>query len=223
LATVMYEGDSNGNAFPLYDNTTGYANNVNGLWMGDLITYDARVEQVRLCPAAAKTNNFTAGASSVGACDTSWWWYANPLYLLGSYGFNGWMYSGDSSQIAQYRTDVAATTAAGYIYTTESTVLSPSKTPVVCDQVWVDFWPMETDRPNVDLYTAGGTENPPSLERCLTPRHGSQASSMAPRNYTGSNAGLPGGIVVATLDGHASYTPLPQVWQYYWHQNWKLQ
>jgi len=31
---------------------------------------------------------------------------------------------------------------------------------------------------------------------------------------------LPGGINMGLSDGHAEYSKLPNLWNYYWHLNW---
>jgi prepilin-type N-terminal cleavage/methylation domain-containing protein len=218
LAEIMYVTDSRGSSFPIYTDTTAsdYTGG-NSLWMGSLINYDARSEKVRLCPCAG-TNRMDM-ATGAGACDTAWNWETSPNYIVGSYALNGWMYSGDSVQIGEYRNDVGSSVAAGYVFQKESSVQKPAQTPVLMDQVWVDFWPIETDRPSTDLYLASGTANPPSLARCVTPRHGWAAPSSAPRNHPVAQK-LPGGIDVATADGHVQYAPLEQLWQFYWHFGW---
>jgi hypothetical protein len=216
LAEIMYTSDSSGYSFPVYTETTGYAGG-NSLWMGSLITYDARSDKVRMCPCAG-TNRLDVDTGA-GACDTAWNWETSPSYIVGSYAFNGWMYSGDSSQIGEYRTDVPISVAMGYVFNKESSIQKPAQTPVLTDQVWVDFWPMEQDTPSTDLYHANGTANPPTIARCVTPRHGWSNPSAAPRSRPISQA-LPGGIDVATADGHVEYTPLELLWQFYWHLNW---
>ena len=216
LSEIMYTSDSRGNSFPVYTETTGYAGG-SSLWMGSLITYDARSEKVRLCPCAL-TNRMDLDTGA-GACDTAWNWETSPSYIVGSYAFNGWMYSGDTTQIGEYRTDVPISQAVGYVFNKESSVQKPALTPVFMDQVWVDFWPMEKDPPATDLYLANGTENPPTIARCVTPRHGVNNPSAASRNHPVSQP-LPGGIEVATADGHVQYTPLEQLWQLFWHLNW---
>ena len=216
LSEIMYTSDSSGNSFPIYDETTGYAG-PSSLWMGSLITYDARSDKVRMCPCAG-TNRMDLDTGA-GACDTAWNWETSPSYIVGSYAFNGWMYSGDTTQIGEYRNDVSLAEAVTYVFNKESSVQKPAQTPVLVDQVWVDFWPMEKDPPPTDLYLCNGTENPPTIARCVTPRHGWSNPSAAPRNHPVS-AALPGGIDVATADGHVQYTPLEQLWGLYWHLNW---
>ena len=218
VSTIMYVSDSSGYSFPVYSQTTAYSGN--SLWMGSLITYDARVEKVRLCPSAGATNNSDA-TGGFGACDTAWCWNGTSPYLVGSYAFNGWMYSGDSAEIAEFRTDVPIAQANGYVFQKETSIQKPAQTPVLMDQVWVDLWPMEFDRPSTDLYTGGGAVNPPSIQRCVTPRHGWNAPGSAPRNQPVARA-LPGGIDVAVSDGHVQYVPLEQLWQLYWHWGWNV-
>jgi len=217
LSEIMYTSDSRGSSFPIYTDTTDYSGG-NSLWMGSLISYDARVEKVRLCPSAGATGKIDA-TGGFGACDTAWCWSATTPYLVGSYGFNGWMYSGDSAQIAEFRTDVAAAQANGCVFQKEASIQKPAQTPVLMDEVWVDVWPMEFDRPNSDLYLCGGAVNPPAIQRCVTPRHGWVAPGSAPRNQAPARR-LPGGIDVATFDGHVQYVPLEQLWQLYWHWGW---
>jgi hypothetical protein len=219
MATLLYDSDSQGYSFPSYTSTIDGSGS--GLWMGDLIYYDAKVEKVRLCPSAPKTNN-PNGASIAGACDTSWVWAttvtAQP-YLVGSFAFNGWMYSGDTTQIAQFRTDISTKLSASYVFNKESAVQKPSQTPIICDSVWVDLWPVETDRPNINLYLAGGTENPPEIERVVTPRHGWKDPGAAPRNYNYAQK-LPGGVDIGLVDGHVEQPKLDALWSYSWHLNW---
>jgi len=217
LAAAQYVSDSKGNSLPLY--STGGTLYGNTLWMGELLDYDAKVNKVRLCPSASKTNS--VAGSQPGACDTYWKWdpgVAGQPALLGSYCFNGWVYSGDSSQIAQFRTDVG--NAVRYVFGKESSVQKPSLTPIIADSVWVDFWPMETDGPNRNLYLAGGTANPPELERCVTPRHGWKDPGAAPRSWNPART-LPGGIDIGLMDGHVEGPPLEKLWSYSWHLNWK--
>jgi prepilin-type N-terminal cleavage/methylation domain-containing protein len=211
VACVLYINDSKGYSFPIYTNS-GSAE-----WMSDLDPYDAKVEQVRLCPSASKIATPPAGQSSAGACDTSWVW-GNP-YLTGSYTFNGWLFSGDSGDISSFRNDISAPDQATYPFLKESAVQKPSLTPILSDGVWTDMWPVETDPPNTDLYTCGGTSNPAAIQRIVTPRHGWKGPSQAPQNYVNGTP-LPGGIDLGFVDGHVEGSPLMNLWTYAWHVNW---
>ena len=210
-ACILYTDDSSGYSFPVYTNT-GDAE-----WMSDLDAYDAKAEKVRLCPSADKT----AAANGAGACDTSWLW--NPagsgVYLTGSYEFNGWMFSGDAGDIASFRNDLTAAETTDYPFLRESEVQKTSMTPMLSDGVWTDHWPAEGDKPNTDLYLCGGTSNPATIQRVVTPRHGWKTASEAPRDYVDGTP-LPGGVDVGMIDGHVETPPLENLWNYYWHKDW---
>lgn len=221
LAEIQYASDSSGYCLPIYTNTTTY-NGYNSLWMGDLINYDGRVQAVRICPSATLTNRNPQSSSQVGACDTSWLWYVGSPqqpYLAGSYEFNGWLYSGDSADVATWQTDVPVADITPFIYAKESNISKPSQTPILADGVWVDFWPYETDTPNLNLYLCGGASNPATIQRCVTPRHGWKNPSQAPTSYL-ITQGLPGGINLALMDGHVAGSLLDSLWKYSWHNGW---
>jgi prepilin-type N-terminal cleavage/methylation domain-containing protein/prepilin-type processing-associated H-X9-DG protein len=225
LATLMYDGDSQGYSLPVYTNVDAYAGTGNTLWMGDLINYDSKVDQVRICPVASKTNQ--ANGTTVGACDTAWVWQSgNSPGLAGSFAINGWLYSGDQSVIAQYRTDISAGQATTYEFQKESNIDKPSITPMCADAVWVDMWPIESDAPGADLYMGAdpgqnGTENPPAIRRCAIPRHGGPAAAAAPRSFSITSR-LPGGVNIGLMDGHVAQAQLDSLWAYNWHYNWNV-
>jgi prepilin-type processing-associated H-X9-DG protein len=83
----------------------------------------------------------------------------------------------------------------------------------------VDFWPVETDEPNNNLYYAGGWGNPPELTRAIIPRHGWKDPAQAPQNYNIATP-LPGGIDIGMFDGHVEAARLEQMLTYSWHKNW---
>ncbi|HZM05247.1 MAG TPA: prepilin-type N-terminal cleavage/methylation domain-containing protein [Candidatus Saccharimonadales bacterium] len=225
LAAIQYDGDSQGNCLPVYTNTTTYGQN--SLWMGDLITYDSKVQAVRVCPSATLTNMNPGGQDRVGFADTSWLWYAPSapsLYLEGSYEFNGWLYSGDNGDIASYA-GVSPADEVLFQYGKESNISKPSLTPILSDGIWTDFWPVEADFPSfnnatlANLYAQGGTGNPASISRIVIPRHGWKGPAQAPKSYN-INARLPGGVDVALMDGHVASCVLDSLWKYSWHNTW---
>src|SRR5579864_6168424 len=77
LAAIMYQNDT-GKPIDYSD--------VNSLWMKTLIDYQARVNQIRLCPSAADTNNPSGDAAH------PWEWSSPQNRVFGSYGINGWLY-----------------------------------------------------------------------------------------------------------------------------------
>jgi len=212
IGTLSYVNDNNGGFFPLYTSD-------GSLWI-DTITINSGnknpVAPIRICPCTTKPEVAGGGA---GACDQPWGWVNNGTNLAGSYCFNGWLYTGDASEIAEYRTDVGSATALSCIFTKQNAIVRTSYTPVLQDSVWVDFWPMPDDPPNTDLYTGGGTVNPPAIQRIVIPRHGGKAAGSAPTSFNITHK-LPGSINVGCADGHVDGPPLEQLWGYYWNRQW---
>jgi prepilin-type N-terminal cleavage/methylation domain-containing protein len=213
MAGVMYVSDTGG--FVSYSDPAL----PNTLWMGTLINLYAKVDAVRRCPSTKVPAPLPAlgTGSSAGNCETAWIWNPNGITKVyaGSYAINGWLYKESNN----YRTDVPNNDV--YYFKKESSIQKPSQTPFFVDCVWVDLWPWETDPPYSDLYTAGGTANPPMIGRCVTPRHSSKSPSSAPRNVL-TTAPLAGSISMGLVDGHAEQVKLQQLWQYTWHLNWKM-
>jgi len=215
LAASMYATDTGG--------FVGYSDPAlpGSLWMGTLINAYAKADLVRLCPSTKEPPAATGNA--VGNCETAWGWYDNgsgppshaAKFYTGSYAINGWLYK----EANNYRTDVPNNDI--YYFKKESNVKNPSETPIFVDCEWVDLWPWETDAPNTDLYHGGGTANPPTIGRCVMPRHGWKSPAAAPQNFP-INQVLPGSVNLAIVDGHAESVKLQMLWRYYWHVNWNL-
>jgi prepilin-type N-terminal cleavage/methylation domain-containing protein len=216
LAAAMYVTDTGG--------FVGYSDPglPNTLWMGTLINVYAKADTLRLCPATKEPIPLTT-ANVPGNCETAWTWYdngngppAHPAKIYtGSYAINGWLYKDPNN----YRNDIVNNDQ--YYFKKESRVKSPSETPIFVDCEWVDLWPWETDTPNTDLYNAGGTANPPTIGRCVMPRHGWKTPAAAPRNFP-INQVLPGSVVMGLVDGHAESVKLQRLWRYDWHYNWNM-
>ena len=216
LAGIMYANDTGG--FIGYSDPTIPGS----LWMGTLITMYAKVDAVRLCPSTTEPHPLPT-ANQTGNCANAWVWYDNgsgpPTHpaktYTGSYAINGWLYKEPNN----YRTDVPNNDQ--YYFKKEGNIQKPSQTPFFVDSEWVDLWPWESDSYNTDMYAAGGTANPPKIERCVMPRHSWKNPGRAPRNIPVSpTQALPGAIDMGLTDGHAELVKLPQLWRYYWHVNW---
>ena len=216
LSGIMYANDTG--------SFIGYSDPAlpGSLWMGTLINLYSKVDSVRLCPVTKEPAPLHA-VNTAGNCATAWVWYDNgsgpPAHAAktytGSYAINGWLY-----KLAAGQTDWSGRGTA-YYYGKDSSVRRSSTTPFFMDCVWVDLWPWETDSPNTDLFAAGGMNNPPTIGRCVTPRHNSKGPSAAPRNFPATRA-LPGSIIMGMVDGHAENVKLQQLWRYDWHLNWNL-
>jgi len=215
LACLQYVDDNQGNIFPAYTSD-------GSLWIDALNSYSANVAKVRLCPVCIKPAGINGTNSNVGACDQPWVWGWNGKLGTGCYCINGWLYSGDSSQIAQYRYDLDPADVAAAQFARQSDIITTAKTPYLQDSVWVDFWPWftdELDTPTANLYTGDGTENPPEIRRICIPRHGGAIASQAPQDFNPTLT-LPGGINLAFADGHVEASPLEQLWTFNWTKNW---
>ena len=204
LAHAMYLGE--------FNKSFQYTANQN-LWMATLLSYYANVDAVRVCPSATAptTRTILSPQYTFGAGDQMWQWFPYQTKFTGSYAYNGWLYSGNYSV-------AAVTTGASddWKFGSESDVSKTANTPLFTDSVWVDGWPKETEGPATDLYNGG---NGSFMARFTIARHYGSNPKAAPRAIT-SSAGLPGGITVAFMDGHASAVKLQKLWTLDWHNNW---
>jgi prepilin-type N-terminal cleavage/methylation domain-containing protein len=202
LASSVYATDSGSHA--AYYNTA----DTNGLWMG-MGAYYGNQRQLLVCPL---THNPPVRADLSGAADLTWAWSgpvggATSLYV-GSYAFNGWLYD---------QATYAGTTHPEFMMSKQSMIQKPTQTPVFCDAIWVDLWPLENDPPSDDLYD--GMFAPVQMARCTIARHANGNPANAPRVFDTSRR-LPGAIVMGMADGHVQMTRLEDLWQCYWHLNW---
>jgi prepilin-type N-terminal cleavage/methylation domain-containing protein len=206
LAALMYPNDHDG--YNLGYSTATYAS---GVWMGTLINYYAKADDVRICPSA---NKEPAGvADSWGDAETSWrrnTTVAPIKRFVGGYGYNGWLYGVSSVRGNQYPP---------YNMTKSSTIQKPVQTPLFSDANWVDFWPLATDQPARNLYDGG--EQPAGMSRLTIARHGGQPPAAAPRNFAAGQK-LPGAINLGLADGHAELAKLEDLWSYYWHKDYRV-
>src|SRR5437588_5577142 len=139
LAAVMYQQDT-GRA--LEYNVTAQ------LWMKTLINYSMKVNDNRLCPAAA-TRVPTPPDPIAGTAAAAWKW--NPIgnqEVTGSYAINGWLYYYDTKPdgVSTWITEKAK------FFQKDTLVQMPALTPFFMDSIWPDTWPEITDTPSTDLY-----------------------------------------------------------------------
>lgn len=193
LANLMYVSDNNrGFSYSLGED----------LWLRRLMTYQANVHQVRLCPFSEEQKSVTFG---YGGADKAWsWQYGDPIVYRGGYTFNGWFYSDDSSPKTFPR---------------ESAVQKPASTPVFGDGMFVDAWPEATDPPARNLYyqtwpAAGG------INRYTMARHGGKGPKAAP-TFAPAGQKLPGAVELSLVDGHVEMVKLEMLWTYDWYRNYK--
>ena len=203
LASYVFAGENG--AHSLYNDP----DRPDTLWMGCLSDNYSRQSKVLLCPATqAPSPPPTAEAS--GAADLAWVWAPAPTnVIIGSYAFNGWLYD---------TVIYGSANNPEYMFNQQSRLQQPSLTPVFCDSMWVDTWPLETDPPCDDLYD-GSRVNATGMQRLTIARHGGVNPARAPQDFDTSQR-LPGAINLGLADGHAELAKLETLWQYYWHYNW---
>jgi prepilin-type N-terminal cleavage/methylation domain-containing protein len=199
LAHFMYVNDS-GKTMPYQEPGENY-----DLWMKKLVKGYAFVNKVRVCPAAPEQNPWVQRSTALdgfGMADQTWKWIYGTTNYQGSYALNGWFYSGIQEAAKEFRT--------------ESAIVSPAKTPVFADSVWVDAWPTATDTPSRNLYQGG---NSSSMQRFTIARHGSISPRGAPR-VVPVGSPLPGAITIEFADAHAEVVKLERLWSLYWHKDY---
>ena len=203
IAHAMYTAD--------FGKSFQYTANAN-LWMAQLLSYHAQVDAVRTCPVASKptTRNVYSPQYTYGSADMMWKWAPTSTNYQGSFGFNGWLYTGT------YSVSDLASAPNSWRYTSEGAILKPTTTPLLGDAMWIDGWPQETEGPSKDLYNGNGNT---FMGRFTIARHRTLAAAAAPQNVT-SSAGLPGAINIALYDGHVAATKLANLWNLDWHADW---
>jgi prepilin-type N-terminal cleavage/methylation domain-containing protein len=181
-------------------------------WMESLLPYQGNSLAVRFCPCANSTNGFATGANTQGSAVSPWFWSETPS-AFGSYGYNGWLYSGQCTY-----GDPAD------FFGKESAIQKSSQTPVFYDSTWVDAWPLVTDKPSspCNLYSGGDFNQYIGMPRFLIARHGKGPATSAPQNINPAfTATLPGSIEVGCYDSHVELVPLDGLWwKFYWNINY---
>jgi prepilin-type N-terminal cleavage/methylation domain-containing protein/prepilin-type processing-associated H-X9-DG protein len=208
LAHFMYVND-NGNCVPY--------NADSELWMRSLVANYAKVDKVRICPAAPYSVKMVG---YLGTATTAWVW-PNSAELVpgtkeprwtGSYGLNGWMYAGGWTAQAPMPSTSNA-------FRKEADIQKPALTPVFCDSIFVDMWPQASDKPARDLLAGAPTSSSGGISCITIARHGSGPQSA--RGTLPPSAKLPAAINIYYADGHVSVVPLEQLWQQTWHKNYE--
>ena len=221
FSVAMYISDNNSGGMMPYQNIH--------VWVDQLQVGYAAIKQVRYCPAApekqpwggpAGRSSSTVAPGAFGTADYPWSWinWSGGTYdAQGSYGFNMWCYSDLKGQSGY--TGIPDADSVAYAFQKETAVISPSKTPLFSDNVWVDG-AMRTEHTfGTDLYDGWwDAVGPIGLGGMAIARHGYKGASAAPRNFTG--AVLPGRTDLGFVDGHAEAVKLNNLRSFYWHKLW---
>ena len=234
LSAYMYQADF---GFINYNKTGG-----NLGWLSALLSYQANVTAVRLCPVAG-TNNpaFSFAGNTPGAADYAW--NGGPplgqLNYAASYTLNGWLFNaGDVNDVnknsasywsvGQKQASSAVNTDLSGFFNKQDNIRHPSETPVFADGVYDATWADPNDQPYFNLYQiptagAGSIFNPTAgegdmMRRVAILRHGINNPSAAPRNVPITSPYPRGGVNISLADGHVEYTILDNLWsKYYWN------
>jgi prepilin-type N-terminal cleavage/methylation domain-containing protein/prepilin-type processing-associated H-X9-DG protein len=207
IAHTMYVGDNTGQSYT-YDPTH--------LWIENLLTYNAHASNIVTCAVA---NNRTTRkdldtTALYGRADQMWQWASTAPGYVGSYAFNGWLYS--SAKLTQIGPADILGAPPSWQYRTESAVAVPTSVPVMGDAVVWDSFPFESEGPSTDLYN-GNPAVGKDMGRYTIARHGGRAPG--PTTISAS-AGMPGSINLLFYDGHAAMTRLTDLWSQNWHNGW---
>ena len=200
LASFTYATESGSHA------AYNYSDHPGALWMG-MGSYYGNQNRILLCPSTHEPTPALPG-SVPGAADLTWSWGGDTNRYVGSYALNGWLYD---------HATFSATAHPEYMMNKQSMLQKPTQTPVFCDAIWVDMWPLETDPPADDLYDGEWMSG--GISRCTIARHGAGGPASAPRVFD-TRQPLPGAIHLGLADGHVELVKLQTLWQYYWHLNW---
>ncbi|PYJ96789.1 MAG: type II secretion system protein [Verrucomicrobia bacterium] len=209
LAGFIYSNDNGRNPAYYDPNYQG-----GGVWMGTL-ALSGKGNNVGVCPSAPLRNTPPAGGNQLGSADQAWvrWTTDQKTMLFGSYGYNGWLYSGmqfPDPDDPRHK----------LLFMSEASIQKPTQTPVFMDADWVDLWPLETDPPSRNLYVGGSWGFNDNMARCNIARHGGRSAARAPRNVAPGQK-LPGAINMGLADGHVELVKLENLWNYYWHRDWE--
>jgi prepilin-type processing-associated H-X9-DG protein len=199
-------------------------------WLPSLLSYQGNVSAIRYCPFAP-TNNMPAGNIGSGNPGTAnYTWIATYTSNTSSYALNGWLYYNDglpNGSTAAHWVATQTSVGAGGLFSKQDSIIHSSQTPIFSDAVWDDGWPNSGTQGavgdnlngNYNLYTGGGINNTVGqmMSRFCVARHGSKSATAGQTINITATTFLPGGVNVACCDGHVEYSPLNNLWSYYWH------
>jgi prepilin-type N-terminal cleavage/methylation domain-containing protein/prepilin-type processing-associated H-X9-DG protein len=214
-----------------------------GEWEGSLIGYFNNAINLLVCPTASSTNwpasivsYNTMGASQQGAANLAYFraidntstLYPGVQGIVCSYTYNGWLYnngngggSGDGVASGDACSEPAHNvTDPTWYYLKDTTMQVPASTPVFMDGPWEDAWPNENDGPAKNLWTGSFSAHANEMGRFTILRHGGKPVVAPTTIVTPSQLPIRGGINVGLADGHAEFSNLRGLWNYYWHRSW---
>jgi len=212
LAGNMYVSDWRALVPDVYSGTTGG-------WLKHLIDFYGRATNVLNCPTAIEQASAIPPNQNQGTARQQWGRQfglgTDQGYYYCSYGMNGWFFSdagGGGSDDGGDKTKY---------YVKESLVLKPTEAPTFFDENWSDTWPQETDSINHDLSLGNplGSHSPHLMGRVAISRHGgSPGTGTLPVGAFPQSTKQ--GVIVGLFDGHAQFTKISRLYDFYWHTKW---
>jgi len=195
-------------------------------WVGTLGPYGA-TSNLLLCPTTRVAPQESVGGAADGTASVAWyqWPPTTTMPANGSYSINGWLFSYDPNAASSSWWGPPPTPVVnnpGFVFTRPTSVQRPAQTPFFTDAVVWNEWPMEGDRPAMDL-SLGEAMNV-GMPRCTIWRHGGKtATSFVSGNVQTPSRLLPkdAAINIGFDDGRAQMVKLNDLWSLYWHNNWR--
>lgn len=219
LADIMYCND---NTHSLPDTAPSGST---GSWFINLIDYFSKATNMLICPVCVKVQqpvNNSKGDAITPYCKTDY--KGDGRAYFGSYMINGWLYTsatdankGDGDGMGPNLPNGMSGNS-GYYLNPSSMIRNPSLTPVFSDGIWVDGWPTEVDAPPQDLFNAAEAGMGREMGRTCVARHGVRPSQGI--RWAVASQPPKGSVNIGLFDGHVELTSLPNLWNYYWHNNW---
>ncbi len=182
-----------------------------------------------LCPVTQIVPVTGNGGYNIGTASVSWSFWPPPFStpLNGSYSMNGWFFSYDTGPDNGWDSPAPppVTSNPSFSFRNTSAIQRPAVTPFFNDAIVWDEWPLEVDGSAADLSTGAGFSIW-GMQRCTIWRHGGKTAttmtpvtdSMIPPIYRFPSSSA---INIGFADGHAQAVRLKDLWNQYWHYNWK--
>lgn len=203
------------------NNDTFFPYSTSFLWMSAVGKQVDNIDEVRYSPHTmigiqeaeswAKSN---PGTSDWGSNKKPWVWgnsaTSGQNYYLGSYGLNGWLYSGDYSFVPDNMKSL--------MFEKSTAVNNPSRTPVILNSNWVDGWPQSTNALSSWQMTGSEIDSYATGARNCT--HGNAANNYMMGRFV-LDAGGRGETSVIFMDGSAASVSHAELWSFSWHRGYQ--
>ncbi len=193
-----------------------------------------RPERGWVCPAAPVVERRDWPIPSFGTVQAAWassGWFTDGGDKLAatsdsrasSYTVNWWLVLGAVTRKHPGTQAVYGGSSPASAFMSESQIAKPASTPVLADGVAQLASPAASDSPPSDLFLGVPRHQNSGLSgmMCIVavPRHGRRPQTV-PRNWPASQP-LPGAVNAVMFDGHVELVKLEDLWQLYWHRNYK--